>query len=68
MALPLIPVVDAVVKTVPEVDGNVNVVVPATAGADSVTLPDVSPEITTDAISIPYQITTHLLPDATVTD
>jgi hypothetical protein len=33
--------------------GRVSVLVPATAGADMVIAPDVSPEITTDAICIP---------------
>jgi hypothetical protein len=36
--------------TVPDVAGRVNTVVPATAGASSVTDPDVFPAITTDAI------------------
>jgi hypothetical protein len=50
IADPLIPVVVAVVTTVPDVAGRVNTVVPATAGASSVTDPDVFPAITTDAI------------------
>ena len=36
-----------VVNTVPVVAGSVNVVDPAVAGADSVTYPEVSPEMTT---------------------
>jgi hypothetical protein len=43
----------ALVKTVPLVVGKVSVVLPAVAGADRVTDPDVSPLITTDAICIP---------------
>jgi hypothetical protein len=50
IAEPLIPVVDAVVTTVPLVAGNVNTVVPALAGASSVTVPDTSPAITTELI------------------
>jgi hypothetical protein len=42
---------------VPEVVGKVSVVVPATAGAASVTAPLVSPEITMLAISYPYKTT-----------
>jgi hypothetical protein len=41
---------DAVVSTVPDVAGNVNTVVPATAGASSVTVPDVFPDMTTELI------------------
>jgi 2-phospho-L-lactate guanylyltransferase (CobY/MobA/RfbA family) len=47
------PVVEAVVKTVPDVVGSVSVVVPDTAGAERVTEPDVSPEITIFAIFLP---------------
>lgn len=46
--------------------GNVSVFVPATAGAASVILPDVSPEITTEDILNPYR-TTQRLPLGTVT-
>ena len=37
--------------------GRVSVVVPATAGADRVTAPDVSPDTTIDDIFIPYKTT-----------
>jgi hypothetical protein len=47
IADPLIPVDVAVVTTVPLVAGNVNTVVPATAGACKVTDPLVSPDMTT---------------------
>ena len=42
------------VASVPVVVGKVSVGVPATAGADIVTAPDVSPFITTEAILISY--------------
>ena len=54
IALPLMPVVDAVVSIVPVAAGKVTVTVPATAGADSVTAPLVSPFTTTLAISFPF--------------
>jgi len=54
-------------KTFPVVAGKVSVVVPATAGADIVTAPLVSPEITTDDIYFLYR-TTQRLPLDTVTD
>jgi hypothetical protein len=47
IADPLMPVAVAVVTTVPLVAGNVNTVVPATAGACKVTAPLVSPDMTT---------------------
>ena len=50
------PVDEAVVKTVPLVEGRVRVVVPATAGAEIVTAPDVSPETTIELMSFPYKI------------
>jgi hypothetical protein len=45
------------VANVPVVVGKVSVVVPATAGADRVTVPDVSPDTTIDDIFIPYKTT-----------
>jgi hypothetical protein len=50
--LPAVPGVTppVVVRIVPLVVGSVNVGVPATAGADMVTVPEVSPAITTDDI------------------
>jgi hypothetical protein len=47
--------------------GKVSVGVPATAGADKVIVPLVSPDTTIDAIFIPYK-TTQRLPLATVTE
>jgi hypothetical protein len=47
------PVLDAVVNIVPVVVGSVTVTVPATAGADRVTAPDVSPLTTMLAIIFP---------------
>jgi hypothetical protein len=61
------PVLDAVVNIVPVVVGSVTVTVPATAGADRVTDPDVSPLTTTLAIIFPY-ITAQREPELTVTD
>jgi hypothetical protein len=46
-----------VVRSVPVNTGKVSVVVPATAGADRVTVPDVSPDTTIDDIFIPYKTT-----------
>jgi hypothetical protein len=40
----------ALVNTVPVVAGKVSVVDPAVAGAESVTVPEVSPAMTTDAM------------------
>ena len=45
------PLVKAIV---PLEEGNVIVVVPATAGAEIVTAPDVSPETTIELMSFPY--------------
>jgi hypothetical protein len=63
----------AVVSTVPLVAGSVKVVVPATAGACSVTDPLVSPAITIELIIYPYKTTQRepletvtLCPEATV--
>jgi hypothetical protein len=53
IALPLTPVLDAVVNIVPLVAGSVTVTVPAVAGADRVTAPDVSPLTTMLAIIFP---------------
>jgi hypothetical protein len=50
IAEPLMPVVVAVVTTVPDVAGKVSTVDPATAGASSVTDPDVFPDMTTELI------------------
>jgi hypothetical protein len=50
IAEPLMPVVVAVVTTVPDVEGKVNTVVPATVGASKVTVPDMSPDMTTELI------------------
>ena len=47
------PLVKAIV---PLEEGNVIVVVPATAGAEIVTAPDVSPETTIELMSFPYKI------------
>ena len=52
---------------VPLVAGKVSVVVPATAGAEMVTAPLVSPEITTDDISNPFYWTTQREPLERVT-
>ena len=61
------------VANVADVVGKVNVVVPATAGADRVTDPDVSPAITTALIFFPYKtsqrwplVTVTLIPGETV--
>jgi hypothetical protein len=74
----LVPLVDATevpettepltpfTTTVPVPAGNESVLEPATAGADNVIVPLVSPDITTDAIFIPYK-TTQRLPLAIVT-
>ena len=48
------------VNTVPVNAGSDSVLEPATAGADMVIVPLVSPEITTDAIFIPYKTTQRL--------
>ena len=58
------PLVKAIV---PLEEGNVIVVVPATAGAWSVTAPDVSPETTIELMSFPYS-TNQRCPLETVTD
>ena len=52
---PIVVAKDGVVNVaiVPDVDGKVTVTVPATAGDDSVTEPDVSPEITTELMFFP---------------
>jgi hypothetical protein len=50
IADPLMPDDVAVVTTVPLVAGNVNVVDPAIAGACKVTVPEVSPDMTTELI------------------
>jgi len=52
----------------PDVDGKVTVTVPATAGADKVTEPLVSPETTIlDILNPLYHNTTQREPDETVT-
>ena len=61
------PVEDAVVSIVPLAAGKVTVTVPATAGADSVTAPLVSPFTTTLAISFPFYWTTQREPLERVT-
>ena len=51
----------------PDVDGKVTVTVPATAGADSVTAPLVSPLTTILDISFPFYWITQREPELTVT-
>lgn len=60
-------VVKPEIDIVPLTDGKVTVTVPATAGADSVTAPLVSPFTTTLAISFLLYWITQREPDATVT-
>ena len=61
------------VAIVPDAAGSVTVTLPATAGADRVTEPDVSPAITTELMVFPYKIsqrwplvTVTLIPEVTV--
>ena len=66
-AVPLtIELLTPLTTTEPVPAGSDSVLEPATAGADKVIVPLVSPEITTDAIFIPYK-TTQRLPLAIVT-